>query len=347
MEISAIEAYEVEVHEDLVYGSKTLQPSEMSRNKRLAQINCCTKGLAQHNTGWGSKKGEEVELRGDGYIPKNDAKEGSKMPVILLIHGGGFQAGTKSAPEIVDAARYFASRGFAVLSIDYSLGPAESLVPKDWDEHGKKFFTNADGSLNEWAYKQLRPAFTGARDARLALRFLADNSEKFNLDMGRVTVLGESAGAALATTTGLASGRDFFECDIALSGDRKELKQKVHTVVCLWGTPLVWEVYASYKGKKEYSINKESPSILAIHGKEDRTIPYTESKRFIAEYEKQGGKSDLWIIDQGIDQDHEAWWAVSNEGMGICDCALNFIAKCQNLEICTTLTLIIPGTKDP
>ena len=54
----------------------------------------------------------------DVYYPDNNS---ANRPLFMFIHGGGFQGGTKTKPEIVNMANYYASRGWVFVSIDYQL----------------------------------------------------------------------------------------------------------------------------------------------------------------------------------------------------------------------------------
>lgn len=74
-----------------------------------------------HNTS--STKPFAVPLKLDVYYPNNDS---TNRPVFMFIHGGGFTGGSKTKPEIVDMASYYASRGWVFVSIDYRT--AEELV---------------------------------------------------------------------------------------------------------------------------------------------------------------------------------------------------------------------------
>ena len=57
-----------------------------------------------------------VPLKLDVYVPDNDLEN---RPVYMFIHGGGFQGGTTTNPDIVAMANYFAARGWVFASIDY------------------------------------------------------------------------------------------------------------------------------------------------------------------------------------------------------------------------------------
>ena len=62
-------------------------------------------------------------LKLDVYFPDNETLD---RPVFMFIHGGGFVGGTKTKPEIVEMANYYASRGWVFVSIDYRT--AEELI---------------------------------------------------------------------------------------------------------------------------------------------------------------------------------------------------------------------------
>ncbi len=48
-----------------------------------------------------------MPLKLDVYYPDNNS---TNRPVYMFIHGGGFKGGTKTKPEIVEMANYYASR---------------------------------------------------------------------------------------------------------------------------------------------------------------------------------------------------------------------------------------------
>lgn len=82
--------YDVVVSEDIVYG--------------------------QGETGGG---GSFVDLRLDLYTPQETGQ--TTLPLVVVVHGGGFSGGSKSQTNVVDWAQGFASRGYLVASIDYRL----------------------------------------------------------------------------------------------------------------------------------------------------------------------------------------------------------------------------------
>lgn len=108
--------------------------------------------------------GEHCYNKGDIYYDKKF--EGKKYPVIMNIHGGGFSAGDKSCRKSLSG--YYASKGFFVWNVNYRLGP-----------------------------KEVYP--TQAIDAANALNKILEFKDEYNLDMDKIIVTGDSAGAYLAT----------------------------------------------------------------------------------------------------------------------------------------------------
>ncbi len=94
----------------------------------------------------------------DTYHVKND---GSKYPVMLYIHGGGFVAGDKHHRR--GHSRWIANMGYFVVNINYALSP-EYKFP------------------------------TMLKHLVQALNWVGDNAEKYNLDLDRMVVSGDSAG---------------------------------------------------------------------------------------------------------------------------------------------------------
>jgi len=109
-----------------------------------------------------------TKLVGDLYLPKGK----NKAPVLVAIHGGGWEIGNKQY------YRYwglFLSRaGYAVFSIDYRLG-----MPGKY------------------------PA--ALYDAKAAVQFIRAKAADYNLDPDRIGVVGDSAGAHLAALVALAA----------------------------------------------------------------------------------------------------------------------------------------------
>jgi para-nitrobenzyl esterase len=102
------------------------------------------------------------------------SKMTEKRPVMVWIHGGGFEFGSSADPS-TDGTR-LASKGVVVVSFNYRLGVFGFLAHPDLDREGPS------GNY-------------GLQDQLAALRWVQDNIAYFGGDPANVTLFGESAGA--------------------------------------------------------------------------------------------------------------------------------------------------------
>lgn len=127
-------------------------------------------------------------------------KDGDKLPVMVWIHGGGFNFGASSQPEY-DGAN-LARRGVVVVTVNYRLGPLGFMAhPKLSEAQG--------GHSGDY----------GLLDQIAALAWVKRNIAAFGGDPDNVTLFGQSAGSrsvSLLTISPLAEG--LFQRGIAQSG---------------------------------------------------------------------------------------------------------------------------------
>ncbi len=97
-----------------------------------------------------------------------------RRPVMVWIHGGGFEFGSSADPS-TDGTR-LAAKGAVVVSFNYRVGVFGFLAHPDLDREGPS------GNY-------------GLQDQLAALRWVQENIESFGGDPGNVTIFGESAGA--------------------------------------------------------------------------------------------------------------------------------------------------------
>jgi para-nitrobenzyl esterase len=126
--------------------------------------------------------------------------DGEARPVMVWIHGGGFQTGAGSVPWY-HGTRLAERFGVVVVSINYRLGVLG--------------FSHLDG-LGE-AYAGSGNA--GILDQIAALRWVQENIAAFGGDPGNVTIFGESAGGmSVGTLLGTPAARGLFHRAVAQSG---------------------------------------------------------------------------------------------------------------------------------
>jgi para-nitrobenzyl esterase len=133
------------------------------------------------------------------YVPAA-AKQASKLPVMVWIHGGGFIAGAGSEPRYTNSA--LPSKGVILVTLNYRLGLFGFLAGEDLArENG--------GHAGNY----------GLMDMTAALRWVKANIGAFGGDAGNVTIFGESAGSfAVNALTAAPEARGLFNKFIGESG---------------------------------------------------------------------------------------------------------------------------------
>lgn len=133
-----------------------------------------------------------VTLEADLTVPVG----GDPHPMIVLIHGGGFDGGYRT--DLAAWALWLSQRGFATAAIDYRLVCSTALDDEDC--------IGAPGEA----------AFPGPlQDGKCAVAWLRNNAEALNVDPDRIGVLGSSAGGWMATmlaATGDEPSLDPVDC---------------------------------------------------------------------------------------------------------------------------------------
>ena len=108
-----------------------------------------------------------LSLKADIYYPKDQSK---KYSGIALVHGGGWISGSKENEKYM--AQELASKGYVAIAVGYRLSEV-AKYPAAID------------------------------DVENAIKFLKKNKKKYSLNTKKIAVLGESAGAQIATLVGV------------------------------------------------------------------------------------------------------------------------------------------------
>ena len=109
----------------------------------------------------------------DLYLPEKPSD--TPLPLIVWVHGGGWQAGSKSGCPAVG----FVARGYVAASVEY-----------------------------RFSQKAVFPA--QIQDCQAAIRWLRANSKKYNIDPEHIGVWGGSAGGHLVALMGTLGGKKAF-----------------------------------------------------------------------------------------------------------------------------------------
>ncbi|SEQ59114.1 Carboxylesterase family protein [Hyunsoonleella jejuensis] len=125
-------------------------------------------------------KGTTQDLAMDLYFPNTSVDKMYQRPLVLLIHGGGFQKGKRQA--LWTQCQTFAKRGYVVATISYRLG----------------FDPTIQGDVVKAVYR-------AQQDANTALRFLVAHAKDYKIDTSWIFIGGYSAGSITAFHTVYAS----------------------------------------------------------------------------------------------------------------------------------------------
>src|SRR6185312_15369869 len=155
----------------------------------------------QGGGGGGAGKGipyDEDCLYLDVWTPAKTPSD--KLPVIVWIYGGGFNAGATSN-ELYDGAN-FARRGVVFVSVSYRVGPFGFLATPE---------LSRESGHGSGAY--------GLEDQIAGLKWVKANVAKFGGDPSKVTILGHSAGGfAVSMLAASPQARGLFRGVISESG---------------------------------------------------------------------------------------------------------------------------------
>jgi para-nitrobenzyl esterase len=146
--------------------------------------------------------------------------DGKKRPVMVWLHGGGFNAGNGIEQDGYGGENLSRKGDIVFCSLNHRLG---SLG-----------FTNLAGVGGE---KFAASGNVGMLDIVAALEWVRDNISNFGGDPGNVTIMGQSGGGAKVTTiTAMPSAKGLFHKAVVLSGagvksGEKEYSEKLGSYV--------------------------------------------------------------------------------------------------------------------
>jgi len=243
----------------------------------------------------------------DVYTP---AEAKGPLPVVIVIHGGGWVEGTKEE-RVLEMMPYL-QMGFAAVNVEYRLGRV-SLAP------------------------------AAVEDCRCALHWVFAHAKEYNFDPQRVVLQGGSAGGHLALITGMltpAAGFDrecrgtenYWSQAPGTSGDPRvaaivnwfgitDVLDELHGPNAK-GYAVVWlgnQANADEIAKRVSPINyvtSNTPPIITIHGDHDSLVPYSQAVRLHKALDAAKVPNQLVTVsgaDHGgytYDQNQKAWAAI-------------------------------------
>ena len=207
-------------------------------------------------------------------------KTGGRLPLIIGIHGGGWQNGSKDGcPPLRNG---YTERGYAVASINYRLS-GHAVFPAQIE------------------------------DCKAAIRWLRAHAEEYCLDPQRFGVWGSSAGGHLVALVGTSGDVKAF--DVGANLDQSSRVQ----AACDYFGPTDFMVFVTTPGYETHAtanspeakliggavaenrdkaaranpityVSQDDPAFLIVHGDKDPTVPINQSQ-LLYDALKQAGVS--------------------------------------------------------
>jgi acetyl esterase/lipase len=191
-----------------------------------------------------------VVLEGDLYLPKKLPNTAGPAPMLIAVHGGGWQQGTRSTFQ--HWGPYLAAHGYALFAISYRFAGK-----------GRKAFPEA------------------VRDVLAAIQYARGNAAALGIDGGRIGLFGASAGAHLAAlaalggrTPALAGG---YPDDACASVDTT-----VKALIGVYGVYDVVEMWHAYRQDSPLDNNIEN--FIGASPMENRQVYFDASPVSYATY---------------------------------------------------------------
>jgi acetyl esterase/lipase len=215
-----------------------------------------------------------TKLIGDLYAPKGR----DKAPVLVAVHGGGWQAGTRKS--YAHWGPYLAENGYAVFSIDYRLS-----------KPGAKTYPAA------------------VYDVKAAVQYVRAKAADLGVDPERIALIGDSAGGHLAALVALAGEEPAYSSEYR-NDPYAATSPKVKAVVGVYGvydmqrqwehdqlarprdqitekflgtTPMMSRKLFFESSPISYAtVDKNTTRFLLVHGTNDDIVdPATQSTAFL------------------------------------------------------------------
>jgi acetyl esterase/lipase len=241
---------------------------------------------AQRDLTYGQAGGEKQLLDVYGAVPNQ------KRPAILLLHGGGWNSGSKD--QMAQPAYALSTQGYVCFAVGYRLVKNEATrYPAQID------------------------------DVQRAVRWIRAHSNDFGVDPGKVGVIGFSAGGHLASLLGTLDTRDDSDAALAPYSSRVQCVVDVYgpadftagldadpqTLAGLQGTPggrLVSDFLGQLPAARQNyidaspikHIDKKTAPFLIFHGAKDDLVPVEQSVKFDAALREAGVESRLIVFPE-------------------------------------------------
>jgi acetyl esterase len=217
-----------------------------------------------------------VSLRLDAHVPPGQGP----FPAVILVHGGGWTAGNKTANFVLPLFEPLTKTGYTWFTIDYRLAP-------------------------QYPY----PA--AVEDVQSAITFVKQHAGEYKVDVNRIALMGESAGAHLVNLVGARNQPPYdVAAVVSFYGpiDMLEFCKKFEEKPATGGLQSFFQITewndAAMAKIREASpatyLSSKTPPFLFIQGTEDEAVPYAQATLAVELFKKHGIPCQLITVQGGI-----------------------------------------------
>jgi acetyl esterase/lipase len=215
------------------------------------------------------KTASDTNLRLYFYDPEGHDPKRDRRPAIVFFFGGGWSSG--SPAQFEQHACYLAQRGMVAVVADYRVKSRQKTSPREC-----------------------------VADGHSAVRYLRQNARRLGIDPDRIAAGGGSAGGHVAATTGMCDGLedpdDMLEETISAKSNALVLFNPVYDNGPKgYGHSRVKEWFPAIS--PAHNISRDDPPAIVFLGTKDNLIPVATAKKFQADMEKVGLKSELHLYE--------------------------------------------------
>ena len=204
---------------------------------------------------YGSNKdisGNTVDLKLDVYVPKN-APAGQTFPLVVYVHGGGFVDGDKS--DASSLMLKFVDSGYVAVSINYRLDQSD-----------------ASNACNADTVQQKYTSYMAVQDTKAALRYMVANAATYHIDVSKIFLSGNSAGAVTVLNTTYLSQSDFESIIPGVAASLGGLDNSSNNLT----NTFILRGIAANSGclpNPSYITSSNAMPTIFFHGEKDKIIP--------------------------------------------------------------------------
>ncbi len=247
---------------------------------------------------WGQERAGVRTLKDIAYVPEGHerqkldlylppAEPNAPLPLIVWVHGGAWQAGSKEGCPAVG----FVEKGYAVASINYRLS-RHAIFPAQ------------------------------IQDCQAAIRWLRAHAGEYRIDPNRFGVWGGSAGGHLVALLGTAGNVEAFDvgshagvssrvqavCDFFGPTDFAKMSSFWTTMdhdaadspeSRLIGGPVQESPELVRRANPITYVTKDDPPFLIVHGDKDPLVPHNQSEMLYDALTKAGVEVTFYTVRGG------------------------------------------------